>query len=914
MRMTATVSGTRRANLGRASGADPWAAGFDALWQIITMHAAAHAAPESPEADAPTESLGEGWANAIISGISDVIVVTDPELTVSWVSPSIQKRLGFDPSELVGKAAADWVHPDDVATALFELAEADEDRWPEHPSVYRLKHADGSWRSFNLTASRRADHADIGGFVITAVDVTDRLEAEHRLRESEQWAQALVQGSSDAVIVCDDEGTVEYASPAVENIFGYTPDEFVGKQHFDLLHPGDVDEAERVLQGRGSGDAAGNHEFRVRRRDGQWRIVDVVVTDLRDNPAVNGLLVNVRDVTSRFMVEDLLAEQADLLDSIARGAPLEITLQRITQMIEHVLGEAHCAVGVLEPDGAIRCHAAPNVAPAVVSFLDELSPDSDLGRQLRSNAAEPLVFDFSGEKFGKAGEFFRAQGYEMARVSGIVAPGSGELLGSIEVFQAKAAELNSVEADLLERAVNLSAIAIERRQFESTLQYQALYDPLTGLPNRTLLRTRIEDALSRSRRLGSGVALLFLDLDRFKVINDSVGHELGDRLLAQFAERFQATLRPGDTLARFGGDEFMVVCSRIPSVEAATAIADRLMREIRVPITLDNGNNTEIFMTASVGIAFTDDMTATAESLISEADVAVFRAKNQGRDQAVVFETDLDQQAVEQLALEQAIRHAIEHKEFELYFQPVVSLADGGMTHVEALVRWHRPGHGMVFPGVFIPVAEETGLIVPMGWWILEEACREAAAWPQLPDGQFVEVAVNLSARQLASPELIPTVLRVLEETGLEPSRLCFEVTESALVRDVEQAKTALLEIKSLGVHLAIDDFGTGYASLDYVRHFDMADYLKIDRSFVEGVDQLGSHEAAIVTAAIALARSLGLIVIAEGVETPRQMEALRALECELAQGYLFSRPIPIDAAIDLLASPLSVRLHTSDV
>ena len=226
-------------------------------------------------------------------------------------------------------------------------------------------------------------------------------------------------------------------------------------------------------------------------------------------------------------------------------------------------------------------------------------------------------------------------------------------------------------------------------------------------------------------------------------------------------------------------------------------------------------------------------------------------------------------------------------------------------------MRWHRPGHGLVFPNVFIPIAEETGLIVPMGWWILEQACREAAAWPDLPDGHQVEIAVNLSARQLASPELIPTVEAVLARTGLQPHRLCFEVTESALIRDVEQAKTALLEIKSLGVHLAIDDFGTGYASLDYVRHFTMADYLKIDRAFVDGVDRPGSHEAAIVTAAIALARSVGLTVIAEGVETVAQMEALQALDCELAQGYLFSRPVPVDDAIAVLASPRISRTAT---
>jgi predicted signal transduction protein with EAL and GGDEF domain len=351
-------------------------------------------------------------------------------------------------------------------------------------------------------------------------------------------------------------------------------------------------------------------------------------------------------------------------------------------------------------------------------------------------------------------------------------------------------------------------------------------------------------------------------------------------------------------MGRFGGDEFMIVCSRVPDEAAAADAAAQFLKQLEAPIKLDDG---EIFLTASVGIAFDRDGVATAESLIRNADVAMYRAKDQGRNQYVVFQEHVDQQKVDQLALEQALRHALDAEEFELYFQPAVRLSDGAMTHVEALVRWHRPGHGLVFPGVFIPLAEETGLIVPMGWWILEEACVQAAAWPDLPGGNKVEVAVNLSAKQLASPDLLPTITRVLDRTGLDPARLCLEVTESALVHDVEQAKTALNHIKSLGVHLAIDDFGTGYASLDYVRQFSMADYLKIDRSFVEGVEKEGSQEEAIVTAAIALARSLNLTVIAEGVETLFQMEALRSLSCELAQGYLFSRPIPIGPAIELL-------------
>ncbi len=398
-----------------------------------------------------------------------------------------------------------------------------------------------------------------------------------------------------------------------------------------------------------------------------------------------------------------------------------------------------------------------------------------------------------------------------------------------------------------------------------------------------------------------GVAVLFIDLDRFKVINDSEGHAIGDLVLKQVAERFEGQLRPGETLGRFGGDEFMVVCGRLRSEREAADAADRFAAELREPLVLADGST--LFVTASIGIAYSADASVPAESLIRNADVAMYRAKDQGRDQRVAFQENLDQRAVEQLALERALRAAIEGRQFELHYQPVVQLSDGSMTQVEALVRWNRPGHGIVLPAAFVPIAEETGLIVPIGWWVLGKAVADAAAWPTLPGEEQVEVAVNLSARQLADAELVEVVSDALEHTGLDPARLCFEVTESALVHDVDHAVASLNRLKGLGVRIAIDDFGTGYATLDYVRHFSMADYLKIDRAFIDGVDRVGSQEAAIVSAAIALAKSLGFTVVAEGVETLSQMEALRLLDCELAQGYLFSRPVPLDDAVLLLSA-----------
>jgi diguanylate cyclase (GGDEF)-like protein len=474
--------------------------------------------------------------------------------------------------------------------------------------------------------------------------------------------------------------------------------------------------------------------------------------------------------------------------------PSEITLQKITQMIEHVIEGASCAIGILDPDGTIRVRAAASVPRQIVSALDDLSADSEAGLALRRTGGEAITYDLADDSALGTAELFRAHGFVLCRKAPVLAPGSGELLGALSVFHSATAKLARLEADLLDRALNMAAIAIERRRFESTLEYQALYDPLTGLPNRTLLQSRIQDALTRSNRLETGVAVLFIDLDRFKVINDSVGHALGDQLLREVTTRFKEPLRPGDTLGRFGGDEFMVVCSRIADEETAAATAQLFLDQLAAPIKIADG---EIFVTASVGISFADDASVGAESLIRNADVAMYRAKDQGRNQYVVFQHQLDSRAVEQLALEQALRFAIDHDEFELYFQPAVRLADGAMTHVEALVRWQRPGHGLVFPNDFIPLAEETGLIVPMGWWILEEAAgrRRAAG---APGGTQVEVAVNLSAKQLASPDLLP-IVGGARAHRVSPDRLCFEVTERRPGRRAGQE--ALLAIV-LGVRL----------------------------------------------------------------------------------------------------------------
>ncbi|HVN52467.1 MAG TPA: EAL domain-containing protein, partial [Acidimicrobiales bacterium] len=694
---------------------------------------------------------------------------------------------------------------------------------------------------------------------------------------------------------------IRYASPAVREVLGYEPDELVARPFIDLLHPDDAARAPGVFERRPVPRGGRSHEYRVAHRDGSWPVASLRVADRCDDPAVLGYVVNLRDVSARRRAEDLLREQADLLEAVAKGAPLEITLDKIVRMLERRLDGTSAVIGLVDPDGVIRARAKLSVEPEIAAFLDQLPADRGPGLVMRNGVGEIFEHDLVCDpRLGHAAELFARHGFVQSRDATLRAPRSGELVGALTLFHRQPVELGGADLELVQRAMNLAAIAIERHRFEARLEHQALFDPLTDLPNRHLLHQRIQESLDRARDEGGGVAVVFLDLDRFKVVNDAEGHAVGDLVLQQVAARLKSALEPGETLGRFGGDEFMLVAPVRHQGDAA-GVAARVAEELREPVLLEDGD--EIFVSASMGISFTDDPRIAAESLIRDADVAMYRAKDQGRDQWVEFQPNLDQRAVERLAHERALRLAIECEQFVLHYQPVVQLGDGAMTQVEALVRWERPGHDTVLPGSFIPIAEETGLIVPIGWWVLSAAVTDAVAWPELPGDRRVEVAVNLSARQLADPELVEVVADVLDLTGLDPVRLCFEVTESALVQDVAHAVASLERLKGLGVRIAIDDFGTGYATLDYLRHFSMADYLKIDRSFVEGVDRAGSREAAIVSAAVTLAKSLGITVVAEGVETLFQMDALREIGCDLAQGFLFSRPLPLPDAMALLGS-----------
>jgi diguanylate cyclase (GGDEF)-like protein/PAS domain S-box-containing protein len=440
----------------------------------------------------------------------------------------------------------------------------------------------------------------------------------------------------------------------------------------------------------------------------------------------------------------------------------------------------------------------------------------------------------------------------------------------------------------------------ERKAIAERLEHAAIHDPLTGLPNRVLFMDRLEHALTVAARSRRRVGVVFLDLDRFKFVNDSYGHAAGDRLLVAVADRLRSALRPSDTVARFGGDEFVVLCEEVAGEEAALEIAGRMSDAVSRPVLLPEG---EVFVTASLGVALSGTADDTAENLLRDADTAMYRAKDQGRARTEVFDERTHQRAVHQLRTGNDLHRALERREFQVHYQPVVDVPTGSVAGFEALVRWQHPTRGLILPGDFVALAEETGLIVPLGAWVLEEACRQVAAWQaRMPDdAPPLFISVNLSPRQLAEPTLPAETARILEHTGVDPASVWLEITESTLMHDAESAIGALRALRALGVHLSVDDFGTGYSSLSYLKRFPV-EALKVDRSFVDGLGR-ESGDSAIVTAVITLAHALGLRAVAEGVETDIQLNELQMLGCDMAQGYLFSHPKPASQLEHLVTS-----------
>ena len=451
---------------------------------------------------------------------------------------------------------------------------------------------------------------------------------------------------------------------------------------------------------------------------------------------------------------------------------------------------------------------------------------------------------------------------------------------------------------ILTHFVGIQTDITERKVAEEQLLHHAFYDALTDLPNRALFMDRLERAIAHAKRCETDLfAVLFLDLDRFKNVNDSLGHLIGDQMLIAIAKRLETSLRQEDTVARLGGDEFAILLGNVKNVGDAIYVAERIHQELTLPLNLEGH---EVFTTASIGIALSSTGYNHPEEVLRDADIAMYRAKALGKARHEVFDKDMHAHAVALLQLETDLRRAIERQEFEVYYQPIVSLTNQQIISFESLVRWQHPERGLISPAEFIPLAEETGLINTIGWWVLRESCQQLRLWQTQFPSLILSISVNLSGKQFSQLDLIDQIAQVLAETGLEPKSLKLEITESAIMENVELASCMLWQLRKLGIQLYMDDFGTGYSSLSYLRRFPI-DKLKIDRSFVSQM-MVDEESLEIVRTIVMLARNLGMEAIAEGLETVEQLHQLKALQCDYAQGYFFSKPVNAQVAGQLVA------------
>jgi diguanylate cyclase (GGDEF)-like protein/PAS domain S-box-containing protein len=452
--------------------------------------------------------------------------------------------------------------------------------------------------------------------------------------------------------------------------------------------------------------------------------------------------------------------------------------------------------------------------------------------------------------------------------------------------------------------IGINTDITSRKEAEAALEHQALHDPLTGLPNRTLFGDRLERAVAHADRRHQHLAVLFLDLDHFKVINDSLGHHAGDALLVEVAARLTSCVRGADTVARLGGDEFTILLEDLETEAEAEQVVERIGEVLRAPFRV---GERDIFINASIGLALGAPQLTAPGSLLRDADIAMYRSKTAGRARHSIFDSGMSRVATERLELENDLSRALAVGQLRLHYQPILSLLDGRVTEVEALLRWDRPGYGPVGPATFVPIAEETGLIVPIGRWVLNQACAQAAAWQaEFPSDPPLVMSVNLSARQFQDPGLLADIRRALDTTGLDPRQLKLEITESVAIQDIDATVATLQALKAVGIQVAVDDFGTGYSALNYLKRLPV-DTLKIDRSFIEGVGQ-DRLDAAIVQSVVALARTLELSVVGEGIESQAQAARLRALGCDSGQGFLFARPEAPEAISNLLRARDSAR------
>jgi diguanylate cyclase (GGDEF)-like protein/PAS domain S-box-containing protein len=785
---------------------------------------------------------------------------------------AFRKLMGFTEQELLGMRIYDFIAHDREDIDRHVRRSLKEKR--RHIGERRYRRKDASVIVVDTSASVISYD---GRMALCAVsrDVTERREAEEVVRKSEARlteTQRLAHlGGWEWDIVTDEISW----SDEVYRIYGLTPQSFVPsyERFMSIVHPDDRGLVARTIDQALEGSEPYDIEHRVVRPDGEVRVVHrraEVVRGDSDEPL--RMIGTVHDITERKATEERLREAEERYRTVVERQT-ELVCRFLPDLTLSFANEAYCRYFGQTEEGLIGVSFLDHIPEEDHAYyserLSELVPDNPV------RTIEHRVFDAEGQMRWQQWTdraIFNAEG--------------------------KPVEYQSVGRDVT-----------ERRALEERLEHLALHDSLTNLPNRRLFVDRLGQALRRNRRRKRReVAVLFMDLDGFKVINDSLGHDTGDRLLVEVAKRLGGCLRPEDTLARFGGDEFTVLIEDVRAPDDAVRVAERIVENLREPFTLDGR---ELYVDASIGVGLGNDDTKDAEELLREADTSMYRAKDENSGYKV-FDPAMHGRAVNRLELENDLRRAVEENEFVVHYQPIVNLQTGGLWGLEALVRWDHPERGLLDPDEFVSVAEESGLVIPMGELVFDEACRRAAEWHEtFPLNPPLAMSVNLSGRQLRRPDLHEVVGRALEVSGLPASSLELDITETVYISALDSNTGALDRLKALGIRISLDDFGSGYSSLSYLKRLP-ADILKIDRSFTKGLG-VEIEDTAIVQTIVDLAHILGMEVVGEGVEIEEQKTLLTEMGCDFAQGFHFSKPLPPEEAWKFLNDTYRGGVHRND-
>jgi diguanylate cyclase (GGDEF)-like protein/PAS domain S-box-containing protein len=854
----------------------------------VLISAAISDITQRKQADAETAHLA-----AIVKCSDDAMIGKTLEGMITSWNPAAERMYGYSRAEAVGEhihLLCPTREQKDEVTRILDRVAAGEG--VDHFETRRCRR-DGSVIDVSVTISPIHDgHGEVVGASTVARDITERKQAADALAEAQERFRTAFEEAPIGMMMLTRQLHVVRANDAMGRLLGRAPDELVGRSILDFTHPDDVQANVDWNRSRSDGNVLAPLVKRYVRPDGS--IVDAQVTTAIVESAGSEpyFFSQLQDVTEQRRSERQKAVIADLGRRALACTDVTALISEAMRMIREILEATVCLttrrlasgeIRVVGMDGGALSYTVASGAPSQTAYTLQV--------------AEPVVCDdLAGETRFSVPEIALESG--IRRAVSVPVP---ERSGAEHVILAHASgglrPFTLDDARFLEAVAHVIAGALDRAGSEAELRRRALEDPLTGLANRALLSSQLEAELRHARRSGDRVCVLTLDLDRFKAVNDTLGHSAGDTLLRKVAARLAGCVREEDLVARPGGDEFTVICTRGTTDHAISELAQRLIDAVVPPFELDGR---EVFITASIGVAVSEQGAQSAEDMVRDADVAMYRAKHRGGGRFELFDVTLRQHLVERMGLESDLRHALERDQLELHYQPVINLGDEHIVGFEALLRWRHPERGLIAPGQFIPIAEETGLIVPIGSWVLDQVCGQLARWPD-----HIQISANLSAVQIR-PQLVPEIQRQLAHHHLAPNRLVLEITES-LVLD-PSVKPIVMSLRALGVRLALDDFGSGYSSLGSLQRFPL-DVLKLDRALIDSLSEPSG--LAVARAAVELGRALDVTVVAEGVETPAQLAALRALGCPLGQGYLFARPLPRTQATRLITAPTERRPPT---